>query len=109
MEQRPGVTERGVIEQACKSCGVIGSPHGSDVECVAALRAKIEHLNGFVEALLEQSARRRPGRADAAERPSAGRAAFSAHERPARRALGSYETQAATNAPAAAEMDGAPL
>ena len=45
--------------QSCPSCGLIGSPHASDGECVAALRSKVEQINTFVESVLKQSARRR--------------------------------------------------
>lgn len=50
--------ESRTVEQACKSCGVTGPPHGSDVDCVAALRVKVDQLNGFVDSLLKQSMRR---------------------------------------------------
>ncbi len=44
--------------RACPSCGVAGPSHASDADCVAALQAKLEQLNAFVESLAEQRARR---------------------------------------------------
>ena len=45
--------------QACRSCGLVGTAHGSDAECIAALRSKVDQVNTFVDSLLKQSARRR--------------------------------------------------
>lgn len=45
-------------DRRCLSCGVIGAPHGSDADCVAALKAKVDQLNAFVESLVKQSVRR---------------------------------------------------
>jgi hypothetical protein len=57
-------------DKPCQSCGVIGPPHGSDSDCVAALRTKVDQLNAFVESLVKQSARRRDRAPGVAERRS---------------------------------------
>ena len=44
--------------QACFWCGVTGPPHGSDADCIAALRARVAQLDNFVDSLVKQSGRR---------------------------------------------------
>ena len=45
-------------DRPCTSCGVVGPPHGSDAECVAALKAKLERLTS-VKPGVKPSKRRR--------------------------------------------------
>lgn len=47
-------------DRLCRSCGLTGAPHGSDTDCVAALRSRVDQLTAFVESLVKQSERRSP-------------------------------------------------
>ncbi len=42
--------------ELCPFCGLIGPRHGSDTECIAALRAQVAHLIGFVVSRTRQVA-----------------------------------------------------
>ena len=41
-------------QQACHSCGVVGPSHGSDTECVAALRVRVYRLQAVVDSVVQQ-------------------------------------------------------
>jgi hypothetical protein len=56
MSVRPRVSP----DRACSSCGVTGPPHASDADCIAALHVQLGELDGFMESLAEQRARRSP-------------------------------------------------